>query len=333
MKTAEIDFPIDIVVTWVDGSDPKWLSRKLKFSGNTLLNKEARYRNWDLMRYWFRCIDKNMPWVHKIFFVTEGHVPEWLSFESKKLVHVKHSDYISDEDLPTFNSNVIELGVHRIQDLSEHFILFNDDMFVTRPVNPEDFFTISGQPKDMGIIQPVSPSKEFQKIPFNDMVIINRHFEKRDLYTKDILKFLSPKYGLRALVSLSSLVWSSIIGFYDPHLPISFLKSTFLEVWKAEGETLKEALTHRFRQSNDISMWLMRYWQLVSAQFFVRSKNFGTMIDLSDTIMEIGKALNSRCKVICLNDDEGLTDFEGKRDYVRGYFNENFPDISLYEIH
>ena len=102
---------IDFVVTWVNNKDVDWRKRKSEFEKEYNifqdLNSEERYREWGLMKYWFRAVEKYAPWVNKIYFITEGHVPNWLDVNHPKLVHVKHEDYIEKQFLPTFNSNVI----------------------------------------------------------------------------------------------------------------------------------------------------------------------------------------------------------------------------------
>ena len=138
MKNSEVD----IVVLWVDGNDPEWLKERMQYD-NSIKNSgnlDSRFRDWGLMRYWFRGIEKNVNWYRKIFFVTWGHVPEWLDTSHPKLRIVKHSDYIPAEYLPTYNSNTIEMNLHRIEDLSENFILFNDDIFVIDEIREEMFF-------------------------------------------------------------------------------------------------------------------------------------------------------------------------------------------------
>nr|WP_277750430.1 hypothetical protein [Latilactobacillus curvatus] len=37
------------------------------------------YRDYGLFKYWFRSIEKNAPWVNKVYLVTEDHLPEWLN--------------------------------------------------------------------------------------------------------------------------------------------------------------------------------------------------------------------------------------------------------------
>ncbi|WP_407254668.1 Stealth CR1 domain-containing protein [Escherichia coli] len=121
--------PVDIVIPWVDSNDPDWQKEyyKNKPACSDTHSATSRFRDWDLMRYWFRGIEENMPWVRTIYFITCGHIPEWLNIKNKKLKVVNHSDYIPSEYLPLFSSHVIEIFLHKIEGLSERFIYFNDD--------------------------------------------------------------------------------------------------------------------------------------------------------------------------------------------------------------
>ncbi len=150
MKNAKKDVDmqkIDFVLPWVDGSDKDWLALKYKYlesansiSNNPEANADNRYRDYGLLRYWFRAVERFAPWVNRVFFVTCGQKPDWLDESHPKLRLVNHKDYIPTDYLPTFQSNTIELNLHRIPDLSEQFVLFNDDTFLLRPVKPEFFF-------------------------------------------------------------------------------------------------------------------------------------------------------------------------------------------------
>ena len=123
---------IDFVILWVDGNDPKWKRRRAFFSPEEKDNgsTENRFRDWGLLRYWFRGAECFAPWVNRIFFVTDGQIPPWLNREHPRLRIVSHEEYIPPQYLPTFNSNVIELWLHRIPELAEQFVLFNDDMYL-----------------------------------------------------------------------------------------------------------------------------------------------------------------------------------------------------------
>jgi hypothetical protein len=98
------------------------------------------------MKYFFRGVEKFAPWVNNVFFVTFGHYPTWLNLKHPKLKFIKHEDYIPKRYLPTFNSHTIELNYHRINELSNHFVYFNDDMFIINHMNQSDFFE-NGVPK------------------------------------------------------------------------------------------------------------------------------------------------------------------------------------------
>ena len=85
-----------------------------------------RYRDWEILKYLFRSIENFAPWVNNVYFVTCGHLPAWLNTECPKLQIVSHKDFIPEKYLPTFNSHSIEWNFHRIKNLSEHFVYFND---------------------------------------------------------------------------------------------------------------------------------------------------------------------------------------------------------------
>ena len=113
---------IDFVIPWVDGSDREWQKEKQRYSGNLAQDdRDIRFRDWGMLKYWFRGVEKYAPWVNNIYFVTCGHLPSWLNTSHPKLKIIRHSDYMPADYLPTFSSHPIELNMHRIKDLSEYF--------------------------------------------------------------------------------------------------------------------------------------------------------------------------------------------------------------------
>lgn len=217
---------IDFVVTWVDENDEKWKKDKQFYSKgySKKLNDEARFREWNNLQYWFRAVEKYAPWVHRVFFVTNGQIPVWLNTKYPKLICVKHTDYIDNQYLPTFNSNAIELNIHKINQLSEHFVLFNDDMFLNKEVYPNDFF-ISGVPRDTGIFSPIVPRKNsIDTTVLNDVEIISSYFSTKDILKENKSKFFNFRYGKYNIKNLCVLPWKNILGFYDTHIPVSYNK-------------------------------------------------------------------------------------------------------------
>ncbi|MGL6499013.1 stealth family protein [Aeromonas dhakensis] len=145
-----IDFPIDVVFTWVNDADPKWQERYQKYKqsvdtehvGRHALDS-ARFSNHDELKYSLGCVLKFLPWIRRIYIVTDKQCPNWLTPNDKIRV-IDHSEMIEKQYLPTFNSHVIEAHLHKIPDLAEHFIYFNDDVFVARPLPAGHFFRSNG---------------------------------------------------------------------------------------------------------------------------------------------------------------------------------------------
>ncbi|MEW4354713.1 Stealth CR1 domain-containing protein [Streptococcus pneumoniae] len=325
---------IDFVVTWVDGNDPIWRESRDKYQGVAYkgLNTESRYRDWELMKYWFRSVERYAPWVNKIFFITEGHLPDWLNTEHPKLVIVKHSDYIEGKYLPTFNSNVIELNIHKIKNLSEHFVLFNDDMFVNGEVKEEDFF-VNGLPKDIGVFSPLVPSRgTIASISLNNIEIINDYYSSRLVLKRYFSKFFRFYYYKHLVKNIAVLPWKPILGFYDHHLPISYKKSTFEKLWELESDILKQTSANRFRTREDINHWLMRYWQLCTGNFAPRSVHFGQYYNIDSDIDNICLDIElGRHKIICLNDGDKILDFESDKLILSSCFEDRYPQKCSFE--
>ena len=128
---------IDFVVTWLGSADPQWQEQYAYYKTGAKGDKgKARYREMNIFNYWFRAVEKYAPWVNKLYLITNGKSPDWINKDNPKLVLVKHEDYMPKEILPTFNSCAIELHMHRIKGLSEHFVYFNDDMMLNGPITP-----------------------------------------------------------------------------------------------------------------------------------------------------------------------------------------------------
>jgi hypothetical protein len=151
-----IDFPIDVVYTWVDGSDPEWQRRKARaLAENTWVGEvsgqaanDSRYASRDELRYSLRALHCFAPWVRRVFLVTDDQVPSWLDRSHPRLTVVSHREVFGDTGrLPTFNSQAIESRLHRIPGLAEHFLYLNDDVILGRPVTPDLFFTPGGLTK------------------------------------------------------------------------------------------------------------------------------------------------------------------------------------------
>ena len=329
--------PIDIVIPWVDGSDPEWQQEFRKYSAQATGrddNSEIRYRDWDNLQYLFRGIEKFAPWVRKVHFITTGQRPKWLNLDAPKLNFVRHEDFIPQEWLPTFSVRPIELNLHRIEDLSEQFIYFNDDYFLLRPVKPERFFR-NGLPCDMAILDTLPMGGPRGHMLMNDMNVVIHHFRKNNVLKNNLWKFLNPKYGGQLLRSMALMPFSVFPGFRNHHMPQAFLKSTLHEVWEAEAPLLHEVSSHRFRDITDVNQYVFRYWQLMSGRFHpVNIVNDSIRIAISDD--NTGRLCDTIRKqkrdILVTYDSDKISDFEATEKMINNAFNSILSEKSNFEI-
>jgi hypothetical protein len=328
---------IDFIIAWVDGNDLDWQKTKKRFANNNTGDQRTiRFRDWDNLHFWFRGVEKYTPWVNKIFFVTWGHLPNWLKTGHPKLQVVNHEDYIPGEYLPTFNSHVIELNLHRIDNLAEQFVYFNDDMFVINRMNEWMFFE-QGLPCDSAIIMP--NISEFRNsiagIVSNNMEIINTVYDKNVVLKNNLFKWFNPKYKKYLLNTLLSIPYKNFTGFYNPHLPHSYLKETFMKLWETEFEILHQTCLHKFRDGRDVNQWLFRYLQFVKGKFMPRSVAVGNCFSLTNNNKEVVSAIREQAyKVVCLNDNDKdpIRDFIKEKELIKEAFEHILPEKSSFEL-
>ncbi|GAA1408295.1 exopolysaccharide phosphotransferase cps2G [Glutamicibacter uratoxydans] len=328
--------PIDFVVTWVDDDDLEWREMKNAYLGDRRTTREgaseSRFRDWGALRYWFRAIEENCEWVRKIFLVTVNPLPSWLKSQHPKLVVVHHEQFIPGEYLPTFNSRVIEIYLHRIPDLSEKFVYFNDDMYVLNQIDRNHFFP-KGRPAAIPVMNALSVGDNISHAMLNNIRVINENFNKRIVIKRRLFDWFSLRLGHHFIQNIALLPWHRFTGFHNHHLPLALLKSTYSTVWNFASDELKLTSESKFRQFHDINPFLFYYWQLCSGVFTtVQPSSYGryfqtdktSVNDLTQTIRE-GKE-----RVICINDGE-VEDYESLSDQIEEAFLKRFPNASSFE--
>ncbi|MBV2151780.1 stealth family protein [Kitasatospora sp. SUK 42] len=172
----QVTFPVDAVITWVDDADPAWQERRaaararLAHTAGPIAEEDGtaasgiagdadqRFRNRDELRYCLRALAAHAPWIRHVYLVTDDQVPHWLDTDEPGLTVVSHRELFAGTDGgPVFNSHAIESRLHLIPGLAEHFLYVNDDVFLGRPLVPEDFFLGNGLPRcfsDSRIVPP-----------------------------------------------------------------------------------------------------------------------------------------------------------------------------------
>lgn len=294
---------MDAVILYVDGSDPQW--QKEYYKGTATPLSMERYRDWGTLKYLFRGIAQNLPWIEKVFLVVSGEsqVPAWIDREKVRVV--LHRDIIPQEYLPTFNSCVIETHIPYIKDLSEEFLYFNDDMFPLNPAGQELFFK-DGRPQihldEFDINKP--PKNMYRRQCLNSL-----NYAKTALGMKEGEKYYNPH-----------------------HWPHPMLKSECLAVLEKMQERYRNQVSV-LRTERNINQYLfLDYMYLkgladnVELPYKYIAPTGGRLKKTYDAIRE-GKEV-----ILCLNDSEcGIADYPDCKRAVCEAFEAKYPDKCKYE--
>lgn len=320
------DFPVDIVYTWVNGSDPVWEEKKNEAmkAQDIKIGKKAqagRYIDIGELKYSLRCVEKFLPWVHKIYIITDNQFPNFLKKKQSKVEIINHSQIIPEQFLPTFNSNNIDFHLHLIPNLSEHFIYLNDDVFISRPLQKYNFFNSQGQP-----ILPVAKYNwENQKKTLEKISL--KHWLKNDMG--------SNQYNLITMhtVEVFSKKYNKTVQFKCRHGYIPLTITILNKMWDSFSKELAAVETHSFRAFNDLQM------PTLLIQFGI-GFNYISILHTSQAVRylvmtgqftnKLNKFNSSDYDSFCLNSGEKTSD--RMRIAAKDFLQRSYPIKSSFEI-
>ncbi len=308
---------IDLVYLWVDGNDPKWQAKRNSFFGikveNSSSNFNGRYANNDELKYSLRSIERYAPWIRKIFIVTDDQTPEWLDIGNPKIQIIDHKEILPRESLPCFNSNLLEQFIYKIPNLSEHFLLSCDDMFLNKTISPTSFFASDGFP----IIR-------LNRKPFRRF----RWFLREHIFKKPHKLFSV------SLFNAAELVKHKFGVFYNglPHHNIdSYIKSDCSrvseQVFKKEIDLMK---TNHIRNVNDVARIVYSYVALAEKRGHLRYVSNDESLHIhiqKDRHFEKLKKFNPT--FFCMNDTEYADDNDRMK--LKVWLSTRFPEKSEFE--
>lgn len=271
--------------------------RDFNKSPGKYINSYSRWRSWGTERQLIQLVRKNLPWVRYIYVILarESQLRDWMNDEKVRVVY--HNDFIPHKYLPTFNSNTIEMFLHKIPGLSEYFIYGNDDMFPLSPMEESDFF-MDGKPcQHMDEVDwPLEPNT-FEKKSKNAQTFVAH------LFSKGI-----PEKWLKNGHSLA---------------PIK--KSTCEKIWEKGEKEIKASIT-MLRSEKSFSQYIYPWWQHYSEDYI--DKSFPKLfINSSDVTPEqLSKIIQKADCVLCIN-DYSTNDFESLSKVAK----ESFEAVMLRE--
>lgn len=279
---------IDLVLPMVFEDDPLWQSDFLHlgraFDKNAFY--AARWRSWGTERLIIKATRKFMPWVGTIhvLLARESQIRDWMKEEDVHIV--LHKDFIPERFLPTFNANTIEMFLHKIPDLSEHFIYTNDDMYPISLLDSSQFFN-DGVPCQKYILDkyPQKPNT-FQEFCLNGLNMIAADFGKH----------FTDKW---------------LVG---GHSMSPFLKSTCEKVWELHGEQISSTISQD-RQPDNYNQYIYAYYQHLSGNYCDNIPP-RLIVSVAYPLSEIQRILTKGFGVVCVNDHESNIDFEEYRTTV-----------------
>ncbi|AZM61371.1 MULTISPECIES: stealth family protein [unclassified Streptomyces] len=231
----DVTFPVDVVYTWVDGDDPRMRAARARHQEGgiaEILDKEtnaSRYTSHDELKYSLRSLAMYADFVRHIYLVTDGQKPHWLDEDAPGITVVDHRDIFPPDVLPVFNSHAIETRLHHIPGLSEHYLYFNDDVFVGRRVTAEHFFHGSGLMKI-----PVSPLKIGVGKPHAEETATNSA-------NKNVRRLLLDRFGRMTTNNFM-------------HTPLPQQRETLRALEELFREDVARTTASRFRSPQDIAM-------------------------------------------------------------------------------
>lgn len=293
---------MDVVITYVNGNDQQWLQSYAEHTKVPIMTK--RFRDWGMLPYLFRGIEQNMPFVRKVYLVVacESQVPQWINRERVEVV--LHSDFIPQKFLPTFNSNTIEMYLHRIIGLDERFLYFNDDMFPMLPCEESDFYR-----GDKSIIH------------FSSHIFVGANMYKQICKNSDRL--------VRNLLGLRP-----VRRFIRPqHICSPMRKSLSEQLFTRAKEEIENSITITRTADNYTQYIYLDYLYYQGYIIDHRLSNKHISVALSTPKKVSAYILHPSKQLLCINDVHlGEKHYLSMRSAIQEAFGKRFPNKSKYEL-
>lgn len=307
---------VDLVYLWVDGNDPEWLAKKQLVAGKEIdhseTNNKGRYINNDELKYSLRSVERCVPWVRKIFIVTDNQCPEWLDRDHPKIRVVDHREIMPEEALPCFNSSVIEYFLYRIPGLADRFLFANDDMFFNRALSPEFFFSEPGIPY-------VRLKKKF---------LGKWHYPLKRVIRKKLGQYISKVLEGATFVEQKFGVFYAVIPHHNVDAYVT--EDYRYAVEQVFKEQVNSSLQSHVRQYGDLHRSAFSYYALATGKAQLKYVGRKESLRLNIYRRKFMKRLRRyNPALFCLNDSQRVSDAD--RAMIKPFLEELFPEKSSFE--
>lgn len=307
---SDINFDIDLVFSWVDGSSEEFQAQRALRMQNYIVGEgdesAARFRQIDELKYALRSVHMYAPWIRRIFVATDSDRPAWLADDPRVTFMPSEKFFADPSVLPTHNSQAVECQLHHIPGLSEHFLYSNDDMFFGRSVGPDMFFSPGGISMFIEADTRIGLGhNDDDRSGFENAARVNR-------------RLLQERFGLMTTRHLE-------------HAATPLRKSVMAEMEREFADDFAATAASTFRASTNISVTnsLYHYYALMSGRSVVQKS---ATVKYVDTTVKAGlRQMNSLLKdrsmdFFCLNDgSEPEIDLELRTRKVTEFLENYYP--------
>lgn len=280
---VSITFPIDAVLTWVDASDPGWRALAAHHMDLGAIDPD-RYAQSGELRYALRSLDVFAPWVHRIHVLSNCSPPTWFR-PSERVRWVDHGEVMSEEQRPQFNSGAIDTYLHRIPDLSEHFLYLNDDFVLWDSALPSRFFTWDGRS------------------------IAHLAVESSVIYLQQLVDAGRATPSQHSRINAARLLQARV-GVYPTrlhgHVPYALRRSVMERIESEFADEIAATRTSRMREPSDVSFVALLY------HYFADAHGLGVLRDAPHSLVTRNNYRRKRMlrslrstPFVCIQDSRG----------------------------
>ncbi|POH34204.1 hypothetical protein ATY31_06960 [Sinorhizobium americanum] len=302
--------PIDAVYTWVNAEDPGWREMIAPYRAVSTVDHD-RFTQVDELKYSIRSLFTFAPWIRKVFIFTNCAPPAWFK-ASDRVQWVAHHEVVPERYLPLFNSHAIETFLHEIPGLSERYVYFNDDVFLSAVVRPRDFFNAYGHSvsrmETCGVIE---------------------HLLQR-VQTGTAEEWQHAAVNCARLMFETTGVLPSKLHCHTPH---AYARSVYADMVKTFPEQLETTRKAQFRRKTDFSfssflyhhfaLWHGRAAHIDESAMIVRATNYKRFLS---------RKMYSSLRFFCVNDGGGSSNDAAFRRFKQQFLNEHYTFKSPAEI-
>ena len=333
---------IDLVIPMVFPQDAEWQREYERCHGNAdAAKRHVRFRSWGTEELLVQCVMKWMPWVRyiHILLASESQEQEWMKRVKREKGKVKnslpqpevrivyHREFMPEKVLPCFNVNTIEMHLHRIPGLSEHFIYSNDDFFPLSPLEPSDFF----RPATTGTegTEKTEDTEEIVNCKLSNCKLLwpcQHHNEKPYPVNPNVFQ----RFVMNGLNMVAADFGKQFGNTWlrGGHSMQPMLRSTVEKVCALHADRIGKSFTLG-RTDRNFNQYIFPFYQHLSGEYvdYAPRRQY---VGPGTPTGEIARIIrDTEAGIVCLNDNEKIVDWERRAEIVRREISEKLKGYGL----